>query len=226
MNGSFSRFRSFFLSIMSATSILAELGMPAFAEGEASMLQLDRTMAGSPPAGFSFAKTGQGSNGEWTVVADATARQGFAIEQTSTDTTDYRFPLAIHASLSVKNLKAEIRFKAVAGKVDRAAGIAIRVKDPDNYYIARANALENNVRFYRVVAGKRQQLGTADLRVTSGEWHTLALAARDQRFAVSYDGAALFEVIDPTFTEAGGVALWTKSDSVTRFDTMTITPLP
>lgn len=190
------------------------------------MLQFDRMTAGSPPAGFSFAKTGKGSDGEWTVVVDSTAKQGFAIEQTSTDTTDYRFPLAIHASLSAKNLTAEIRFKAVGGKVDRAAGIAVRIEDPDNYYIARANALENNVRFYRVVAGKRQQLGTADLRVTSGEWHTLTLDARDQRFAVSYDGAPLFEVSDPTCTEAGGIALWTKSDSVTRFDSMTITPHP
>jgi len=76
---------------------------------------------------------------------------------------------------------------------DRAGGIAVRMEDPDNYYIARANALENNVRFYRVVAGKRQRLGTADIQVTSGEWHTLALEARGQRFAVAYDGAALFE---------------------------------
>jgi hypothetical protein len=225
MNGSATMF-SCFRSILGAASILAGLAMPAFAEGETNMLRFDRTTVGSPPPGFTFAKTGKGSDGEWMVVADPTAKEGFAIEQTSTDTTDYRFPLAIHASLSAKNLKAEIRFKAVGGKVDRAAGIAVRVEDPDNYYIARANALENNVRFYRVVAGKRQQLGTADLRVTSGEWHTLALDARDQRFAVSYDGAALFEVTDPTFTQAGGVALWTKSDSVTRFDVMKITPLP
>jgi hypothetical protein len=225
MNGlarMFSRFRS----ALGAASILAGVSMPAFAEGETTMLQFNRMTAGSPPAGFSFAKTGRGSDGEWTVVADSTAREGFAIEQTSTDTTDYRFPLAIHASLSEKNLKAEIRFKAVGGKVDRAAGIAVRVENPDNYYVARANALENNVRFYRVVAGNRQQLGTADLPVTSGQWHTLTLDAKDQRFAVSYDGASLFEVTDPTFTEAGGVALWTKSDSVTRFDSMTITPLP
>jgi hypothetical protein len=190
------------------------------------MIQIDRMTAGMPPAGFSFARTGRGSEGEWIVVADPTAGAGLAIEQTSTDTTDYRFPLAIHASLSEKNLKAQIRFKAVGGKVDRAAGIAVRVEDPDNYYIARANALEDNVRFYRVVAGKRQQLGTANIRVTSGEWHTLTLEAQGERFAVSYDGAMLFEIADNTFDEAGGVALWTKSDSVTRFDVMTITPLP
>ena len=190
------------------------------------MIEIDRMTLGKPPAGFSFARTGRGTEGEWTVVADSSAGAGLAIEQTSTDTTDYRFPLAIHASLSLRNLKAEIRFKAVGGKIDRAAGIAVRMEDPDNYYIARANALENNVRFYRVVAGKRQQLGTADIRVTSGEWHTMSLDAQGERFAVTYDGAALFEVTDSTFTEAGAVALWTKADSVTRFDSMTVTPLP
>ena len=190
------------------------------------MIQFERMTAGSPPAGFSFAKTGQGSTGKWAVVADPTAKSGLAIEQTSTDTTDYRFPLAIPANLSAQNVKAEIRFKAVDGKIDRAGGIAVRVADPDNYYVARANALEDNVRFYRVVAGKRQQLGTANVRVTSGEWHTLTLEAAGQRFAVTYDGAALFEVSDTTFTKPGGVALWTKADRVTRFDSMTITPLP
>jgi hypothetical protein len=205
---------------------LACLAEPAFAEGEINMIQIEQMPAGKTPPGFVFAHTGRGTDGEWTVVADPTARGGLAIEQTSTDTTDYRFPLAIHAGWSAKNLRAEIRFKAVGGKVDRAGGIAIRVDDPDNYYIARANALENNVRFYRVVSGKRQQLGTADIRVTSGEWHTLALEAQGQRFSVSYDGAALFEVTDDTFTEAGSVALWTKADSVTRFDMLAMTPLP
>ena len=123
-------------------------------------------------------------------------------------------------------MRAEIRFKAVGGKIDRAGGIAVRMEDPENYYIARANALEDNVRFYRVVAGKRQQLGGADIRVTSGEWHTLAIEAKGQRFSVTYDGAALYEVTDGTFTEPGAVALWTKADSVTRFDTMTVTRLP
>ena len=208
-----------------ATSILVCVGASSAAE-EANMIEIGQMKVGSPPSGFSFARTGAGSDGKWNVVADSTARSGMAIEQTSTDTTDYRFPLAIHGSLSLKNLKAQIRFKAVGGKVDRAAGIAVRLEGPDNYYIARANALEDNVRFYRVVSGKRQQLGTANIKVTSGEWHTLTLEAEGERFTVSYDNARLFDVADNTFTEAGGVALWTKSDSVTRFDMMTVTPLP
>jgi hypothetical protein len=190
------------------------------------MIAIDRMTLGSPPAGFTFARTGRGGEGEWTVTTDATAAGGRAIEQTSTDKTDYRFPLAIHESLSASNFNAEIRFKAVAGKIDQAAGIAVRLRDADNYYVARANALEDNVRFYRVVDGRREQLGGANLKVTPNEWHTIGLRAEGERFTVSYDGKTLFGVTDKTFAEAGGVALWTKADSVTRFDRIEIKMLP
>lgn len=87
------------------------------------MIAIDRMTLGSPPIGFTFARTGRGGEGVWTVTSDATATGGRAIEQTSTEKTDYRFPLAISESLSAANLNAEIRFKAVAGKIDQAAGI-------------------------------------------------------------------------------------------------------
>ena len=190
------------------------------------MIAIDHMTQGSPPPGFTFARTGRGADGAWTVTADSTAVAGRAIEQTSTDRTDYRFPLAIPESLSASNLNAEIRFKAVAGKIDQAGGIVVRLLDPDNYYVARANALEDNVRFYRVVDGRREQLGGANLKVTPKQWHTLGLRAEGERFTVAYDGKTLFGVTDKTFAEAGGVALWTKADSVTRFDQLTITTLP
>ena len=190
------------------------------------MIAIERMTPGSPPAGFSFARTGRGSEGEWTVTADRTAAAGKVIEQTSTDRTDYRFPLAIHDSLSATNVDVEVRFKAVAGKTDQAGGIAVRLVDPDNYYVARANALEDNVRFYRVVAGRREQLDGANLRVSPNEWHTLGLRAEGERFTVSYDGKTLYSATDGTFSKAGKIALWTKADSVTRFDQIKITPLP
>ena len=190
------------------------------------MIAIDRMTPGSPPAGFSFARTGRGSEGEWTVTADRTAAAGKAIEQTSTDRTDYRFPLAIHENLSAANVDVEIRFKAVAGKTDQAGGIAVRLVDVDNYYVARANALEDNVRFYRVVAGRREQLDGANLRVSPNEWHTLGVRAEGQRFTVSFDGKKLFSATDKTFAKAGSVALWTKSDSVTHFDRIEIKQLP
>ena len=214
------------LSIALAASLLASAGPRALAETGAIMIAIGHMKLGSPPTGFTFARTGKGGAAEWTVTEDQTASQGRAIEQTSTDRTDYRFPLAIHESLSAANLDVEVRFKAVAGKIDQAGGIAVRLQDADNYYVVRANALEDNVRFYRVVQGRREQLDGADLKVTPNQWHTLRLRAEGERFTVSYDGKMLFGVIDKTFAEAGGVALWTKADSVTRFDEMTITTLP
>jgi len=214
------------LRLALVASTLTCAGMPARAETGAAMTSIESMTIGSKPAGFTFSRTGQGGDGEWTVTADTTAAGGRAIEQTSTERTDYRFPLAIHDSFSAANLNVEIRFKAVAGKVDQAGGVAVRLMDPDNYYVVRANALEDNVRFYRVVRGRREQLEGANLKVTSNEWHVLALRAEGDRFTVSYDGKALFSATDNTFGEAGGVALWTKADSVTRFDRLAITPLP
>src|SRR6185369_11972689 len=101
-------------------------------------------------------------------------------EQSSTNTTDYRFPLAIYQPVSARNVDVVLRFKAIAGKVDRAGGIAVRVADADNYYVVRANALEDNVRFYRVVKGRREQLEGADTKITAKAWHQLGLRAEGE----------------------------------------------
>jgi glycosyl hydrolase family 59 (putative galactocerebrosidase) len=191
-----------------------------------TMIALEKMNIGSPPAGFEFVRTGQGGLGKWAVVSDSTASGGRAIEQTSTERTDYRFPLAIYAAVSAKNADVSVRFKSVAGKIDQAAGVVVRLADADNYYVVRANALEDNVRFYRVVKGQREELKGANLKVTPDEWHTLGLKAEGERFTVMYDGKQLFTATDPTFPGAGKVALWTKADSVTRFDRIEIKPLP
>jgi hypothetical protein len=101
----------------------------------------------------------------------------------------------------------------------------VRLATPDDYYVVRANALEDNVRFYRVVKGKREELKGANTKVASNEWHTLELRADGDRFAISFDGRQLFTAQDATFTGAGRIGLWTKADSVTYFDTIAITPL-
>ena len=160
------------------------------------------------------------------MVADATAAGGRAIEQTSTDKTDYRFPLAIYKPIAAQNVDVVLRFKAISGRVDQAGGIAVRLATPDDYYVVRANALEDNVRFYRVVKGRREQLADANLKVSANEWHTLGLRADGDRFNVTFDGKQLFVTADRTFPEAGRIALWTKADSVTRFDQIRITTLP
>jgi hypothetical protein len=191
-----------------------------------TMIAIEKMDVGMPPAKFEFARTGQGGPAQWIVVSDPGASGGRAIEQTSTDRTDYRFPLAIYTPLSIKNGDVIARFKAVAGKVDRAAGIAMRLIDSGNYYVVRANALEDNVRFYRIVKGSREQLEGANTKVSPNEWHTLGLKAEAERFTVTFDGKQLFTITDRTFTDAGRIALWTKADSVTRFDRIEIKALP
>jgi hypothetical protein len=175
-----------------------------------------------PPEFQAAWRTGQGTPGDWQVVEDATASQGKAIAQLSADATDYRFPLAVWQPLVARNLEASVRFKSVAGAVDRAGGLAVRLLDADNYYVVRANALEDNVNLYRVVKGRRQQIAGASAKVPSGEWHTLDLRADGDRMSVTFNGKEILTATDRTFADAGKVALWTKADSVTRFDRLEI----
>mgnify|MGYP001079807053 CR=1 FL=1 len=114
----------------------------------------------------------------------------------------------------------------LARKFDQAGGIALRVIDADNYYVVRGNALEDNVRFYRVIQGRREQIAGANIKVSASEWHTLSLRADDDRFTVTFDGKQLYTATDRTFAAAGKVALWTKADSVTRFERIEILRLP
>lgn len=177
---------------------------------------------GGPPADFRPDRTGKGAAGEWTIVSDATAEGGRALAQMSPDQTDYRFPLAIYQPVIASDVDVSVRFKAVAGRVDRAGGIAVRILDADNYYVARANALEDNVNFYRVVRGVRQQIRGTRAKVTSEMWHTIGLRANGDKFTVMFDGRILFTVSDAAFAGPGKVGLWTKADSITRFDSLKI----
>jgi len=216
--------------ITGAIAILAGVALfsasHGFSQSAAMTIAIAKMEFGAPPAGFPFARTGQGDVGRWIVVSDETSSAGRAIEQSSTDRTDYRFPLAILDSVVAKNVDLSLKFKPVAGQVDQAGGIAVRVLDGDNYYVVRANALEDNVRFYRVVKGRRQQIDGVDTKVSSGEWHSLGLKAQGEKFIIEFDGKTLFTTSDKTFAEAGKVALWTKADSVTRFDQIAIDVLP
>jgi hypothetical protein len=151
----------------------------------------------------------------------------------STDRTAGRFPLAIYDHARVANGRLSVRFRTISGNIDQAAGLIWRYRDPDNYYIVRANALENNVVLYKVENGQRLALvpkGTPSKTygvkhdVPKGVWNTLTVDFERAVFKVSFNGGMLFEVIDSTFANAGNVGLWTKADSVTHFDDFEIIP--
>lgn len=199
--------------------VAPESPAPLQTAGKGFVYNFDSDAAGQIPARFHGALTGQGENSKWVVKADSSApSQPNVLAQLSNDKTDYRFPLAIADEGSFQDLDVSVKFKAIAGEVDRAAGLVFRLKDANNYYIVRANALENNYRLYHVVAGKRQQFAGANIKVASGEWHELRVECVGNRITCYYDGDKKIESTDDTFKEAGKVGLWTKADSVTYFD--------
>ncbi len=197
----------------------------------AQTITFDSDTPGQPPKAFEFGLAGEGGPGRWQVVADKTAAGGKALAQLSANTAANRFLVAIYNPTVFANGEITTRCKPVSGRVDQACGLIIRAADARNYYIARSNALENNVRFYRVRNGERQQLATAEnVPTPRGQWHTLALRAEGNRYTVSLNGKALHTTTDTTTAEPrpteGRAGLWVKSDSVTHFERIEITKLP
>jgi hypothetical protein len=203
--------------------------------GHAPTVAFDDQKAGEPPKGFTCELTGKGRAGTWKVLEDATApSRPNVLAQTDQESTSYRFPVCVFDTVSAKDVDLSARFKPVKGSGDQAAGLVFRYRDKDNYYIVRANALEENVVLYRVENGKRTDLkprGAGPLaygkkaRVPSGSWSLLRVVAKGSLFEVHLGGDELFEVEDSTFAGAGRVGVWTKADSVTYFDDLEIAVL-
>jgi len=207
-------------------ALLLAAGGVAGAQDVAKTWDFQGDKVDEAPAGFSFGKTGRGRPGKWVVRVDPSAPAGdHVLAQVDTDDTDDRFPVAVADAPVIKDLRLEVRCKQISGKTDQACGLVFRYQDENNYYVTRANALEDNVRLYHVVKGKRRQFAGWDGKVASQTWHTLAVEAHGDHFQVVFDGKPVMEAKDDTFREAGKVGLWTKADSVTHFDGLSVKPL-
>ena len=197
---------------------------PVQPSGKSLTYNFDTAQAGTLPATFSSGRTGQGALGKWEVRADETApSKPNILAQTSDDSTDYRFPIAVSNEGAFKDLELSVKFKAVSGSVDQAGGLVFRYRDENNYYIVRANALENNYTLYHVVNGSRRQFASANLTVTPKEWHELKVVCVGNQITCFFDGQQEIQATDDTFKEAGKVGVWTKADSVTYFDDLSVT---
>ena len=119
---------------------------------------------------------------------------------------------------AVENGFVEARFKSVSGREDQAGGVIWRWKDGDNYYIARANALENNISLYHTSGGRRITIKYVDAPVPANVWHTLRVEFSGKRIKVVLNGKAYIDLEDTHIAGSGAVGLWTKADSVTAFD--------
>jgi hypothetical protein len=159
----------------------------------------------------------------WEVRPEPSARSGQKVlAQTSTDEADLRFPLLLCSELAAKNVEVSVFFKPVSGKIDQAAGIIARYQNQDRFYEARASALKNEVRLYKVADGAQHPIAGGEAHVATGEWHWMKLITRGSHFQVYFDGGFLFEAEDDAHEQAGRVGLSTKSDSVIVFDDLHI----
>ncbi|HEX9482969.1 MAG TPA: hypothetical protein VF929_00250 [Gemmatimonadaceae bacterium] len=181
---------------------------------------------GAAPSGFSFGRTGGGRSGRWVVRAVADAPSGAnVLAQEDSDRTDYRFPVAVADSPSFGDVSVSVRCKPIGGRVDRACGIVWRYVDENNYYLARANALEDNVCWYYVENGRRVEVKRARVKVPSGIWHALRADMRGDHIEVYFNGQKLIDEHDSRFLAPGKVGVRTKADSYTQFDDLTASPL-
>jgi hypothetical protein len=184
--------------------------------------------SGAPPTGWSVAMTHTGAEPRWQILSDPGAPSPpYVLAQVSQDRTAGRFPLAIWNGVTIRNGEVSVAFKTVSGTVDQAAGIVWRYQDPNNYYIVRANALENNIVLYKVEKGIRLSIapkGTPSRsygvkrEIPKGTWSRLRVLFKDSRFIVYFNQDQVFETEDQTIRNAGKTGLWTKADSVTYFD--------
>ncbi len=183
----------------------------------AETINFDDMKSGAAPAGWTATQTGSG-RAKWSVEKDDSAPSKPNVLKQSGQAT---FPVCIKNDTSLKDGFVEVKFKPAAGKEDQAGGVIWRVQDANNYYISRANALEDNVTIYHTINGKRVAFKNINTKVTSGVWHTLRVDFKGNKFIVTFDGNKVIDATDESFANAGKVGVWTKADSVTLFDDFT-----
>jgi hypothetical protein len=207
-------------AIIAATLFLLEVN-----DMSNQAVSFETTQIGAAPEGWTATLTGSGDP-KWTVESDETAPSRSKVLKQSGRAT---YPLLLKNDTNIKDGFIEVKFKAIGGSQDRAAGVVWRARDANNYYVVRANALEDNFVLYKTVNGVRSALDIVGRKggygvavpVPANTWHSLRIDFKASRFKASFNGKQLFEVEDATFTDAGKVGLWTKADSVTLFDQIT-----
>jgi 3-keto-disaccharide hydrolase len=197
----------------SLIAVLVSVNVAALV-GQTVTIDFDHDQAGKAPAGWTATQTGTGA-AKWSVVQDSTApSQPNFLKQSGVAT----YPVCLRDDSHLKDGFVEVKFKPLAGREDQAGGVVWRGKDANNYYIARANALEGNVTIYHTINGRRTEKKRSSMNVAPNEWHSLRVDFQGSHFSVMFDGKKALDWDDGTFKDAGQVGVWTKADSVTLFD--------
>ena len=188
-------------------------------------------LPGQTPPGFRTTLMGKGKPGEWKILLDDVA-PGLApltpdapsvtkqavLAQTAQDPTDEHFPMLIYEGETFGDFKLTTRFKTVKGVMEQMAGIAFRIQNETNYYVARASSLGNTFKFYKVLHGDRGVLVGPDTPIPSGVWHKLEVECQGNTIRCLLDGKEVVNVTDKANAlSSGKIGFWTKSDSVSYF---------
>ena len=185
------------------------------ATGTDVRFNFDNGEVGKLPADWS------GAAGTWFVAQDGSNK---ALKQAYKNEGD-QFNICVENKLNYQNLEMEVRIKALEGEEDQGGGLVWRYRDAKNYYITRANPLENNFRVYKVVNGNRKQMESANISMKKGDWFTIKVVATANKIDCYYNGQKLLSHSDDTFPGAGLVGFWSKADAVSLFDDLNIKAL-
>lgn len=192
----------------------------------AAEYDFENAEAGKLPPGWSAAKTGEGPGSVWQVTEDQTAPHGpKVLAQVSPEGPRPLFNLCVAGDTSYRDLDLSVQLKAVSGKIDQGGGPVWRYQDPNNYYICRFNPLENNFRVYKVIAGQRTQLATADVTLPADAWLTIRITQTGDQIRCYLNGELKLEARDTAIPATGKIGLWSKADAVTSFDAVQVTAI-
>ena len=199
-------------------SILGILMLTAYnspIEPQNSTFNFENYTLGKAPTGWTAYLTGKGDLGKWQILEENGNK---ILAQTSRENFGYHFDVIVNDELSYKDVEITVKFKGTDGEEDQGGGPVWRYQDANNYYIARANPLENNYRVYKVIDGNRKQLKTINMDIKSGKWYTLKITMKGDKISCFFNGKLTLETTDNSFPNTGKIGLWTKADAVTYFD--------
>jgi hypothetical protein len=202
-------------------SKVSTLACAAALTAHAGTENFDTATRGALPQGWQAGVTGTGAP-RWVVQPDADAPSPPNVLQQAGSGT---YPWCVNTNVSLADGVVEVKFKPIRGKEDQAGGLVWRWKDRDNYYVARANALEDNVSLYHTSNGRRTTIKYVNAPVAANAWHTLRVEFAGKRIRVALDGKTYIDLADEHIAGPGAVGVWTKADSVTAFDDFAYGPL-
>lgn len=186
--------------------------------GHDTIIDFENETVGKLPSGFVADATNKAKSIKWNIVND----NGNNVVAQQSINSGSCYNLLVLDKISYQDFTASVRIKAISGEEDQGGGLVWRYIDKNNYYMARYNPLESNLRFYRVVNGNRKELKSVDSDIKQGEWFTMSIIMKGNKVSCSLHGKTMIESTDDTFKSAGLIGFWTKADAVTYFDDLKI----